>query len=108
MLAVPETCAYTDHEICQIIINETQKLFAVRDINTHYRTSRMVEARHTAMYLCRQYTALPLQEIGCLFRRDHTTIMHGERKIKERLGAGGRYYSIVERLKSRIDQEIMA
>ncbi|MCR9260755.1 MAG: hypothetical protein NXH95_13595 [Pseudomonadaceae bacterium] len=106
MLSVPETCAYTDYGICQIVINETEKLFGIRDLVKYYRTSRAVEARHTAMYLCRQYTELPLHEVGYIFGRDHTTVYHGERRIKERLEAGGRYCSIYNRLKSRIDQEI--
>ncbi len=43
-----------------------------------------VRPRQVAMYLCKQMTSRSLPEIGRRFgRRDHTTVMHGVRKIED-------------------------
>lgn len=47
------------------------------------RTSRIVLARQIVMYLASTITFLSLSEIGqCLGNRDHTTILHGVRRIE--------------------------
>ena len=43
-------------------------------------------ARQMAMYLCRELTDLSLPKIGEKFGdRDHTTVMHAERKIRTQM-----------------------
>lgn len=42
-------------------------------------------ARQVAMYLARQYTLLPLEEIGKAFGRDHATVFHGCQKVTEKI-----------------------
>ena len=39
--------------------------------------------RQIAMYLCRERLGLSFPEIGRLFRRDHSTVMHGVRHVAE-------------------------
>lgn len=46
------------------------------------RTQEVVLARHVAMYLCRELTGRTLKEIGREFRRDHSTVTHGIRRIE--------------------------
>ena len=47
------------------------------------RTRVLVTARQIAMYLCRELTDLSLPKIGQQFGgRDHTTVMHADRKIR--------------------------
>ena len=45
------------------------------------RTQEVVLARHVAMYLSRELTGRTLKEIGREFRRDHSTVTHGIRRI---------------------------
>lgn len=45
------------------------------------RSNVLVLARHVAMYLCRQTTGRTLVEIGKEFRRDHSTVTYGIRRI---------------------------
>ena len=35
------------------------------------------------MYLCREMTTLPLKSIGSIFKKDHSTVLHGIKKVKE-------------------------
>lgn len=47
------------------------------------RTGPVVYARQIAMYLCKFHTTKSYPEIGRrLGRRDHTTVLHGHRKIE--------------------------
>jgi len=56
------------------------------DLQSARRTKRIVGIRHVAMYLCRALTIRSLPEIGRLLgNRDHTTILHGARKIAGRM-----------------------
>ncbi|MDQ1722530.1 MAG: chromosomal replication initiator protein, partial [Pseudonocardiales bacterium] len=53
------------------------------DLTGSSRTRVLVSARQIAMYLCRELTELSLPKIGQTFGgRDHTTVMHAERKIR--------------------------
>mgnify|MGYP001317678911 FL=1 len=52
------------------------------------RVRTVARPRQIAMYLAKQMTSRSLPEIGRRFGgRDHTTIMHGVRKIEELRGA---------------------
>lgn len=54
----------------------------VIDITSNRRTAEVVKPRQVAMYLAKTLTTRSLSEIGRFFgRRDHTTILHGVRKI---------------------------
>lgn len=53
------------------------------------RTKNVIEARHTLYWLCRELTPYSLPEIGRrLDGRDHTTILHGIRKIDSMIASG--------------------
>jgi len=57
------------------------------------------------MYLCRELTDLSLPRIGQIFGgRDHTTVMHADRKIRNRDAERCRTYDQVQELTSRIKQ----
>lgn len=45
------------------------------------RSNVLVLARHVAMYICRKTTGRTLVEIGKEFRRDHSTVTYGIRRI---------------------------
>jgi chromosomal replication initiator protein len=67
------------------------------------RSRVLVNARQTAMYLCRELTDLSLPKIGELFGgRDHTTVMHAERKIRGLMTERMSVYNQITEMTSRI------
>lgn len=63
------------------------KHVSYEDIISSKRNQEIAEARQIAMYLCRKLTDLSLQAVGNCFRRDHSTVINGEKKIKEKLSS---------------------
>lgn len=51
------------------------------DIDRRKRSARIARIRQIAFYLCRTHTTCSLPEIGRVFDRDHTTVLHGARRI---------------------------
>lgn len=67
-----------------LIINIVAEHFSVKpeDITSKKRNSEFVLPRQIVMYLCRELTATSYIDIGkILGKKDHTTIMHGVKKI---------------------------
>ncbi len=59
---------------------------SVQEIVSSSRSKELVQPRQVAMYLVRQETDASLPEIGALLGgRDHTTVIHGVERVKERL-----------------------
>ncbi len=59
---------------------------SVEDIKGQKRSKDIAYPRQVCMYLCRQMTSDSLQSIGAaLGKKDHTTIIHGEKKIDAEL-----------------------
>ncbi|OFE14208.1 chromosomal replication initiation protein DnaA [Humibacillus sp. DSM 29435] len=70
------------------------------------RSRQLVTARQIAMYLCREMTDLSLPKIGQLFGgRDHTTVMHANKKIRELMSEKRAIYNQVTELTNRIRQQ---
>ena len=67
------------------IMGQTASYFglSIDDLCGTSRSRVLVTARQIAMYLCRELTDLSLPKIGQQFGgRDHTTVMHADRKIR--------------------------
>ena len=58
------------------------------DVLSRRRFGYLVMPRQIAMHLCRLYTQRTLPELGRLFHRDHSTIIHADRKISEMIKGG--------------------
>ncbi len=79
---------------------------SIEDICGSSRSRVLVTARQIAMYLCRELTDLSLPKIGQQFGgRDHTTVMHAERKIRELMSERRAIYNQVTELTNRIKQQ---
>jgi chromosomal replication initiator protein len=69
------------------------------------KTKALAQARQIAMYLCRELTDLSLPRIGQTFGgRDHTTVMHADKKIRNEIAQRRRTFEQVQELTARIKQ----
>ncbi len=87
------------------IMNATAAYFGVSmdDLCGTSRSRVLVTARQIAMYLCRELTDLSLPKIGQHFGgRDHTTVMHADRKIRGLMAERRAIYNQVTELTNRI------
>jgi chromosomal replication initiator protein len=75
------------------------------DLRSQSRSRVLVNARQVAMYLCRELTDLSLPKIGQEFGgRDHTTVMHADRKIRQQMAERRSLYNQIAELTNRIKQ----
>jgi chromosomal replication initiator protein len=87
------------------IIATTSEYFTVsiEDLCGQSRSRVLVTARQIAMYLCRELTELSLPKIGQTFGgRDHTTVMHADRKIRSLMAERRSIFNQVTELTNRI------
>lgn len=87
------------------IIAQTSTYFglSVEEIVGTGRSRRLVSARQIGMYLCRELTDMPLIRIGDEFGgRDHTTVMHANKKISELMKERRAIFNQVTELTARI------
>jgi len=89
------------------IMAQTASYFGLtpEDLCGTSRSRVLVTARQIAMYLCRELTDLSLPKIGQQFGRDHTTVMHADRKIRSLMAERRSIYNQVTELTNRIKQQ---
>jgi chromosomal replication initiator protein len=90
------------------IMAQTATFFklTLEDLCGTSRSRALVEARQIAMYLCRELTDLSLPKIGQTFGgRDHTTVMHADRKIRELMAERRALYNHVNEITTKIKQQ---
>ncbi len=79
---------------------------SMEDLCGSSRSRVLVTARQIAMYLCRELTDLSLPKIGQQFGgRDHTTVMHADRKIRSLMAERRSIYNQVTELTNRIKSQ---
>lgn len=90
------------------IMAQTAAYFGLtlEDLQGQSRSRVLVTARQIAMYLCRELTDLSLPKIGQQFGgRDHTTVMHADKKIRQLMAERRAIYNQVTELTNRIKQQ---
>ena len=74
------------------------------DIKSNKRNSEIVYPRQIAMYLCSNMTSVGLKKIGAeMGNRDHSTVLHGSKKIAEEIKTSDTVRNTVEILKKKIN-----
>ena len=74
------------------------------DITSRKRNSEFVLPRQVVMYLCRELTETPFISIGKLLgKKDHTTVIHGVKKITQELSTNEELKNKVEIIKKKIN-----
>lgn len=72
------------------------------------RQPRLVLARHVAMYLMyAECEGVSTPEIGrAIGNRDHTTVLHGKKKVEGTLPVDAEFHTRVEKLRERVRKEL--
>jgi chromosomal replication initiator protein len=114
----PITMALTQDCLADVLRASERKITVEeiqRKVSEHYniRLSDMIgpkrvrtyaRPRQVAMYLCKQLTSRSLPEIGRRFGgRDHTTVMHGVRRIEELRAKDGQIAEDLELLRRALE-----
>jgi len=91
----------------QFIIDVVAEHFnvSVADLTGSKRNKEIVFPRQIAMYLCREMTNAPLQQIGSFLKKDHTTIIHGIDKISTEIQSKAETENTVSILKKKISAQ---
>ena len=88
----------------EMILREVSNYYCipVEKLRGSGRSRDMVLPRQVAMYLVRQLTDYSLPEIGKVFSRDHTTVLHSINKVEEYLKNTSEMENIIKTLTSNI------
>jgi len=77
----------------------------IADMSSKRRPANIALARQFAMYLSRQHTSMPLTDIGDAFGgRDHGTVIHACKLIKQRMAEDEKTRQIVSLLDSKLQR----
>jgi chromosomal replication initiator protein len=90
----------------QMVMAETADRFdlSVDELRGPGRSANIALARQIAMYLSRDLTDLSLPKIGQAFDRDHTTVMHACRKIRDLIAKDRAVFSTVNDITNKVHQ----
>ena len=73
------------------------------DLRNDKHPQSIAYPRHIAMYLCHKLTNQSLPKIGAKFGgRDHSTVMHGVRRIGDLIREDRDVFNVVQKLTTRI------
>jgi chromosomal replication initiation ATPase DnaA len=87
-------------EVCKDYFNVTQtKLFS------RSRKSEIASCRHMAMYLIRKYCRFSHMMTGGILKRDHTTVIHAEKRLNNCLYTKGDLYPDLLKIEAIIEQQ---
>lgn len=75
------------------------------DLQSKKRAQSIALPRQVAMYLARRLTSRSLEEIGTFFGgRDHTTVLHAERKIQTMVDHDPAFRGLIESIEREVTQ----
>lgn len=94
----------TPEKIMEVICNEYN--VTPEEVKSQRRSQDLVIPRHMFMYLCRHIIDMTYDEIAkFLERKDHTTVMHGYKKIRDEIKENPLFANKIEHLKNLINPQ---
>ena len=90
----------------QLIIEVVSEHFriSIDQMISKNRRTNVAKPRQIAMFLCKEMTTSPLDTIGALLGgRDHSTIIHGIRKIEMEYASDSFTRMLIETIKKKIN-----
>ena len=93
------------------IVSYVSQIYGISriDLLSGRRTKDLTEPRHVIFYLSRQCSLKSLPEIGlAIGKRDHTTILHGVKKIQKMMRADTAFHLKVNQMQRALTVESLA
>lgn len=90
----------------QLIIEVVSEHFQISldQMISKNRSNEIARPRQIAMYLCKNMTDIPLDSIGALLGgRDHSTIIHGIKKVSDEYESNETTRNLIETIKKKIN-----
>ncbi len=84
-----------------LVIERVEKYFNLKenDLKSKSRSQNIAFPRQIAMYILKEYTPLSLKQIGTAFGgMDHTTVLHGIKKVKENMDGDASVQNLIDDL----------
>ena len=101
--------ATTDRILEEVLKVAEEKVKSVEDIKSKRRLREFVEARFISMYLYKEFTTMTFKSIGRDFGRDHTTVIHACKTIRNLMQTDQRVLAKVnECIKNLISNNLKA
>jgi chromosomal replication initiator protein len=92
----------TDEYILEVVSEHFN--ISVQDIVSQKRSANIITPRHCVMYLCRTMIDSPFKNIGFLLGgRDHSTIMHGVKKMEEEVKSNETLSNTLNTIRKKIN-----
>jgi chromosomal replication initiator protein len=100
--AIPEEGSHFTIESIQTTVAKHFHL-KIQDLKSTSRARPVAMPRQIAMFLVRKYTGLGYKEIGLYFGgKDHSTVMHGCKKIEEEFETDSAIHEAVEAIQNQL------
>lgn len=92
----------TTEMVCDLV--SSQFKVPVKDLQSKSRKKEITIPRQIAMYLARKHTEQSLQEIGKVFRRDHSTVLHSIKVVSSKLVRDASVNAQLQLLSDKVQQ----
>lgn len=97
----PDSPKITAHTVKFVVAGATD--ITIEEMDSPIRPEYIAWPRQIAMYLCRELLHMRLERIGQSFGgRDHGTVIHAIRRVKQRMETEPKIQSEIEALKAQI------
>jgi chromosomal replication initiator protein len=93
--------------LVQIILKKVSSQYKIteHELLSARQSEKVWMPRHIAYYLCQQLTGYSYPQIAKFMnKKDHTTIMHGVRKIEEKIANDVEFKKEIQKLKRKISE----
>lgn len=88
--------------ICELVSGQFN--VSVKELQSKSRKKVITTPRQIAMYLARKYTEESLVDIGKIFNRDHSTVLHSIKVVSDKLVRDGSVNAQLEILSNKVKQ----
>lgn len=92
--------------ICELVSQKTG--IPVSCLRADIRDKPVFTSRHIVMYLAAIYTKCSLMRIGRYLNKDHTAVIHGRERIKQRIKQEPAIKALVEELTVSVQNSLLA